>query len=137
MPEIEGVLTRKATHLTARDAQEGDKNLLGETINPGRKVIVRKRECRETDSGLDPSVAPPIPQVHAHDWKAYGDWQEQKNRDGKYIAGEKREIYYTCAVYFVVNPVGDTVVYQGSIYSVRDPRIKAFREAIGTEKIGA
>lgn len=130
MPTINGILYRKADHLTAREAQEGDTNALGEPIQPGRKVIVRKKECHKTEDGMQTDVAPPIPQIHESDYIAYGEWHHQQDRENKrWIGGEPLTEWYTCPIYRVEIP--GPVVFQGSIYSTIDPRVEALRRETG------
>jgi hypothetical protein len=127
MPTINGILLREADHLIARDAMEGDENYLGSRIQPGRKVVVSRKNCETIGGEADPTTAEPIPQVHAEsDYWAYGQWRHQRNRDdGRWIDGEKYTEYYTCPVYYIRG----SQVYQGSIYSSTDPRLEAIRSA--------
>jgi len=122
VPTINGILFRKADHYTARDAQKGDTDAHGDPIAPGRKVIVSKKECQETEDGLDPTTADPIPQIHATDYRAYGLWRKQENRERR-IDGELCRGYWTCPVYRVVG----SEVQQGSIYAKTDPRKSILR----------
>lgn len=119
----DGILLRRADHLVARDAQEGDTNFLGREIPAGKKVFVRRKECDETSDGIDPTTADPIPQIHGDgDYRAYGQWRHQKKRDdGRWIEGEYYQEYYTCPVY----EARGTSVRQGTIYSSTDPRVEA------------
>jgi hypothetical protein len=129
MPQSDdGILFRRADHLVARDAQEGDTDFLGRDVPAGKKVFVRRQDCKEMDRGVDPSVADPIPQIHvpSSDYRAYGHWRHQKKRDdGRWIEGEYYEEYYTCPVY----EARGSSVLQGTIYSTTDPRAEAIAEA--------
>lgn len=113
--KIDGVFLRKAPHLSWRFGNPSeDKNLLGEPIPSGRKVIVRNKEAK----GGDLTTAPPIPQYHLTARKAVGRWRHQKNREkGQWIDGELRQDYWT-ATYYVV--MGEKVYY-GPLYRLEAP----------------
>lgn len=89
-------------------------------------MIVQREDCAEEDDGpLDPTTAPPIPQIPAEksDDRIYGQWQKQRDREGQWIDGEYVEEYYTCPVYMVEG----SKVWQGTIYAKEDPRVKALQ----------
>lgn len=112
MPEIDGILFREATHLIACDAQEGDTDMFGNPIPPGKKTFARRKTGELIEQVPSPN----------NDFRAYGQWRHQKRRDdGRWIDGELYQEYYTCPVY----EAQGTKVLQGTIYSPTDPRVEA------------
>jgi len=126
--KIDGIHFRVVDHLTARKSQPGDTNYLGEPIDEGKTVFVRKKDCEENADGtLDPYTADPIPMLASErsDRRAYGEWKKQKNRKGQWVEGEYLKEYYTCSVYILDE---ESNVRLGTIYSKNDPRVRDIKQ---------